>query len=338
VRRQTVLQIYGTPLRALGSLTPERGWALTEDRLLLTADGGARWRDATPEGLRILGVTFTDPQKGWAVGRPAPAGELAVARTTDGGLNWSIRPLPVDEGTLSAPVEAAYIDVPGEGVAWVTLRLQSGASFSLGRLFVTVDGGRTWSEREVPMGEPVTFLDTRRGWVTGGPAGDLFYRTRDGGRTWERQPLDIPTGGYPSVGRPYFENDREGWLPVLLGEGEARQVVLFTSRDGGRSWRRAPSVGRTTAISAEALSRADLASEAGIWASVGVDLPQGAVAVDFADDRHGWALVQRGRCEAKVQSEDRPSAAAGPVRCEQIWALLATEDGGASWREIALPE
>jgi photosystem II stability/assembly factor-like uncharacterized protein len=64
------------------------------------------------------------------------------------------------------------------------LKLSSGSSFSLGRLFATEDGGQAWEERQVPLGEPVHFKDVQNGWVAGGPTEDAFYQTLDGGLNW----------------------------------------------------------------------------------------------------------------------------------------------------------
>src|SRR5574337_1084029 len=62
----------GPDIEAGAMLDASDGWAVTGDRLWITADAGRTWRDATPPGglgtggfQRFLGASFVDPQHGW---------------------------------------------------------------------------------------------------------------------------------------------------------------------------------------------------------------------------------------------------------------------------------
>jgi photosystem II stability/assembly factor-like uncharacterized protein len=72
---------------------------------------------------------------------------------------------------------------------------------------------------------------------TGAPSLAVFFRSRDGGRTWERTPLEMPEF-CAGVNRPRMlalSVDPEDPLDVWAGVEEGG---LFRSRDGGDSWTR----------------------------------------------------------------------------------------------------
>ncbi len=167
-------------IQAAVLITPESGWVLRGGELLLTHNRGVSWDVITPEGVdQISGVDFSDPQTGW-LASPDENGEISIYQTVDGGQSWQASTLP----TSGLDVAAAYLEFVDGQNGWVTLKMVSGSSFSVGKLFATQDGGRTWEERVVPLGEPAQFTNPLQGWVAGGPADDQYYATRDGGYTW----------------------------------------------------------------------------------------------------------------------------------------------------------
>lgn len=179
--RTSDVQIYfDAQIRGMELLTPDSGWVLRGNQLLLTSDRGLTWDVITPKNVdQILGVEFIDPQQGWLVS-PNDKGELSVHQTVDGGQSWQAFTLP----TSALDVAAAYLEFIDGQTGWVTLKMVSGSSFSVGQLFATQDSGRTWEEQSIPLGEPVQFSDALQGWVSGGPAGDQYYATADGGYSW----------------------------------------------------------------------------------------------------------------------------------------------------------
>ena len=80
-------------------------------------------------------------------------------------------------------IESAYIQFIDPQTGWISFKLHSSSNFSFGRLLATVDGGSTWQERSLPLGEQVEFLDANHGWVKGGPLEET-YTTEDGGESW----------------------------------------------------------------------------------------------------------------------------------------------------------
>jgi photosystem II stability/assembly factor-like uncharacterized protein len=347
------LSVQGPALRAAGLLSPTQGWALVADRLLWTDDGGASWRDLSPplaSPYRILGVAFRAPMQAWLVIQALAAGQpgaLYVLRSQDGNA-WQSYPLPL--AVPQEAIEEAYLDLRTEAEAALVLKLPSGSSFSLGRLFVTQDGGRTWQERSSPLGEPVQFLDALDGWTAGGAPGDLLYHTADGGFTWQLQVLPIPPGSRAQVGLPASLPAGRLALPAALtGPDGHASLAWFISRDGGSSWSLESSLPLAREGGLGPLSPLGLARVGGLRAyppaeglppafsaaapQAGISLPEGASAVDFLDGQYGWALVQTGACQGQKQPD---SVNAQPLHCELRTQLLATADGGRTWREVTV--
>jgi photosystem II stability/assembly factor-like uncharacterized protein len=284
---------------------------------------------------------------------------LNVLRTSNGGELWDSTPLPLlPEEAYS--IAAAYPYFLDDKTGWIALKLQSGSNFSLGRLFATQDGGSTWEERSLPLGEPVRFIDASRGFVAGGPAGDELYRTQDGGITWEAQALpDLGEYEFDSIftGLPEFKNDGEGWLPVTMA-GEESHLAVLRSKDGGESWlldtvldldTAVPPAGalpfsltmagewRTAIPSPGPYNIASLARE--ILTPDGSGFSGNIVALDFSPDGSGWALVQEGTCSGDKTSVENITPTDGiPLTCRQQTRLIATGDGGLTWSEVRLPD
>jgi photosystem II stability/assembly factor-like uncharacterized protein len=364
---ETLAALTAPQLRDMDLISAEAGWALVGDRLLWTQDGGQSWQEITPPlgaSAEILGVKFLDARIGWLVQRALERdqiGELSLLRTQDGGVNWEALPSPVSTGGEALSIEAAQLDFIDAATGWLAVKLQSGSSFSLGRLWATQDGGHTWEERSLPLGEAVKFLDAERGWVAGGPEGDELYRTADGGRTWQRQELAPSEANVPGsrlVGLPDFVNEQDGLLPMTLSGEAGSAFVLYATNDGGESWsletrqdlepgsqpgNQLPfslaANGRWWAGAPETaqLYTASAPSERAMRLTP-AGLPEGVVVLDFASDQAGWALVQQGACQGyKAPAGEQTPPGAEPFRCTLNSNLMSTMDGGQTWEGVTFP-
>jgi photosystem II stability/assembly factor-like uncharacterized protein len=192
--------------------------------LFTTQDGGASWqRSATPPDLAgvVVGgpapvpqLVFTTALKGWAVTGALEGPDATTAnpggvvyRTTDGGTTWSAAPgLPASGMTLPT------FFGPDDGVV---LRDPQPPSTRKPVVFVTHDGGATWS----PVALPIAAVTTSKGgaslvgrfsavsptrWFLVDQT--KLYATTDGGRHWT-----------VTVGRPAFQ---------------ASSALFTSSRDG----------------------------------------------------------------------------------------------------------
>ncbi|MFH1636276.1 MAG: glycoside hydrolase domain-containing protein [Chloroflexota bacterium] len=348
-------------IRDMDLLSASAGWTLQGNRLLmLDDDGGNSWREITPnlgtEPIHILDVEFTDSLVAWLAlwqHNASPSKNLAMLRTEDGGRTWQTSPLPASrEGDM---IQAAHLNFIDHRTGWVVLELRTGSSFSAGRLFSTRDGGRTWDERSIPLGEPVAFVDDQRGWVAGGPSGDQLYRTSDGGLTWQPQELqNLPAGRF-FVDLPIFDNGQTGVLPLTVADPTNPRLILYTSDDGGDTWNLATSLDLDPGSEPGQPLPFSLVNDkwwaaypgnSGLHTSSGLDryamsipaagLPRGTLALDFVSGQTGWALVQDGTCQGdKIPPGQNPPPGFAPHQCALRTRLFMTDDGGHVWRDIS---
>lgn len=348
------IQSPDSQIRDMDLISTEAGWLIMGDRLLKTSDGGEHWLEITPDlgGGAILDVLFLDQVAGWLVAQqfnPGIGELVSLYRTTDGGVNWVANPLPVSAGGVAG----AYLEFVDNNTGWVVIKMGTGSSFRVGQLYATRDGGTTWEERSAPMGDDVVFVDENRGWMVGGPSGNLIYYTRDGGETWHSQDLpNLPVGGV-FIDQPVFETPQDGVLPVTILDQVQSRLGIYSTNDGGETWRQDRSInlspgyqpGDTLAFShfqgnwwaaVPAYSTLIYVQEQEQEpASLPADgIPAGVIELDFATQDFGWALVQDGRCYGDKISVGSTAGDTSPFYCSSNFQLFMTADGGLHWYEI----
>ena len=164
----------GSPIRFFSAI---RGELVTAHAVLVTSDGGRRWR--VGYGLAAPAVTgrsaIATAADLVAPGRTAVvwSGPGQLVATADGGRRWE----RVADGF---PGTGLQFVTPSDGWAW-----GDGAA-----LLHTIDGGRTWALLAPPWPtapetagmSALVFIDRTDGWAVR-PEG--LWRTGDGGRSWE---------------------------------------------------------------------------------------------------------------------------------------------------------
>jgi hypothetical protein len=229
-------------IRDAALLSPNDGWVLS-DRLLVTSDAGSTWRDVTPPA-RPQAAFFLDRQTAWTVAAPP---ELEVSYTLDGGQTWTSNPIAFDLEFYSGNASIHFAD---RDHGWLLLQLASGSNFSVGVLFATSDGGRTWRQMaEPPAAGRVRFTTPRDGTIVGGPAGTQIFLTHDAGLTWQESGMaSEETRGRDiarrhalrgAVTRESFTGAASGWMVVQQGvctgfkTGCTQSSRLLRTADGG---------------------------------------------------------------------------------------------------------
>jgi hypothetical protein len=215
---------------AFQQVAPGQGWILFDGKLYWTNNDGAAWTDITPPKADIEAVTFLDASRGSSqlLAIVSAVDGYALTVTSDSGAIWQTRVLNLPAlARVNAPIAKVFMGWRTDLHGWLVFKLATGSNFSRGVLFVTDDGGVTWAERTVPLGEPVTFADENNGWVTGGSAGNQTFGTHDGGISWE---------SVPENGDQLKVQNEAGWKKRESGECAenvcVREVQLLTRRDG----------------------------------------------------------------------------------------------------------
>ena len=182
-------------------LNENDGWIAGAGKVLTTTDAGAHWRDVTP-----------------------PA-----SKTLDGAPT-----LPIQSG--SGSVSAYFLD---RETAWVLTVDPNSSADSVAIVWLTADGGRTWSQGSFPRFDEynwpdragITFADRLHGWIAfvvadSIPSETYLLRTSDGGHTWSGGPAsDGPAG--PSI---LASSEQNLWT---VGGSRLELPVLYSSRDSG---------------------------------------------------------------------------------------------------------
>jgi len=359
----------GQPLKltTLRMLTPTTGWAIgfgrdsDLSRVLRTADGGATWKDVTPkEALTRSGAVFPfflDASHAWFINVEVGAGSrpgATVFRTSDGGATWQQGAPPqwvcsssqgcVGQGGYTQGL--TFVDAQ-HGWLWLGT-LQAGANtFDLYR---TADGGGRWEAVAskssllgiVPTGcsiLAVTFVTETTGWASGQcqAAGTAFYVTRDGGRTWQNQPLTVAAPGLFDrcscfIQAPVFTSPREGTL-MAFTTPTATPTLVYATHDGGDTW-----AVLTLPESARAPFAPVFINATDGWVVAVPEVAGGGPQPSLYATRDGgrhWTQLP--------PNESLTGAMLNFVTLDRGWALrlgiggrelLQTSDGGRSWRLV----
>jgi photosystem II stability/assembly factor-like uncharacterized protein len=154
----------------------------THDAIVKTVDGGAHWLDQpvpTPVGADgLYGISCPNARRCWAVGE---SGALA---TRNGGRTWWDQPMAGGFQAITCPSEQMCVAVNN--------------GWSVGSpIYLTLDGGRTWSGQKSPVAAPVftgVSCPTTSECVAVGsdPKGSVVLASFDGGHHWMAQRVPQP--------------------------------------------------------------------------------------------------------------------------------------------------
>jgi photosystem II stability/assembly factor-like uncharacterized protein len=232
--------IYGRldlDLNIIDFINEDIGWISTGPALLKTEDGGETWHYIyLDEDLSIGSIDFVSDTVGWALGSSVVLEAGIIARTRDGGITWVVKK------QLQSGLYPGGIYAVNDRVVFVVGRkyYQGGHPYNKGFILKTTDGGITWTETILYVGNDntyfhsVKFINRNLGIVLGtysanGPNPVVIYKTYDGGQTWEEQLV-------PEFSEIYdlqFINDSTGYF---LAYNENDEYILCETMDMCNSW------------------------------------------------------------------------------------------------------
>lgn len=289
---------YIPPVKRVVFTSSDEAWVLTGTGSLVTVSGSGQSKKATDAPTRIDGISFISPSQGWAV-------DLDWKVWRFDGVNWSYVGHDHDNG-LGVAGEPGLI-FADEKVGWAR---------TLGRLFVTENGGSTWNK----------VLDTELSDLLG-----LFV-------------LDSDTVFlYGRAGMVVQSNDRgQTWTDISLGIKQG--VDSFAcQRDGRECW--AASGREIAAISDDSVRRLDLPDVFGkiTISSISFNGTGGALLAGGIYGEHPVGRLFKtndgGQTWKKMEvpQDDRFEHVASFGNT--IWlasdtSIYRSSDGGASWAKV----
>jgi photosystem II stability/assembly factor-like uncharacterized protein len=295
------------------------------------------------KNLRV--VHFVDSMTGWAAGDSG-----AVYVTIDGGRGWKPQSLDSD-----ADISFIYFIDLNHG--WMLGKPGAKAGDENGgenTLFITTDGGRAWTRKPLPNVTSLHFTNAKTGWAVGKDS--TLLKTTDGGLEWYKvlgvEKLIGPrvdssnySFGFSDI---HFTDAKHGWL---IGNfyGRARGDIggVFTTSDGGATWRRVP-------LAIQTKNNSGLFTPGALDSAHFTDANTGSITGEMYDGerRYFFALHTRdgGRSWSLFRIPSRAThnsqfldpargwtaaflpRASGEETAVYDTTMLRTDNGGLSWR------
>jgi len=214
-----------------------------------------------PQPVWFQSLQMTSATSGWALVWSANPGVIAdnphilLARTTDGARTWSdVTPAAARPMLTTLNSYQALDPVDGDHAYLAVSRATSddGGPVSTTAVFVTADGGRSWTESAVfKTSAPavrLSFADASHGWLLLGPAFSgpgqpvtWLYQTSDSGLRWSPAATVAPPGNYGinnfcQPANLTFLTATTGWVSISC----RTQAEFLVTQDGGGSWAAQP--------------------------------------------------------------------------------------------------
>lgn len=288
-------------VNSIEMLAPGVGWTTTTDtnggvdRLFWTRDGGAHWRNITPnpftnseyrrlsdfssgdfQSERITSIFFLDTHRGWVLFCCGQSGSTEteddgmprydLAMTTDSGATWSIArvsiPAKIHDNVRDA--DGGQIQFADSLHGWMNLTTCEFTHTCLASMIATSNGGRTWRavEEDPPgLADPFSLVTPSLGWQ-----------------------VSIPNG----------------WV------GVDENAELYVTRDGSKNWKQV-SVPFPRKMLSSAFAKKSRPSAYYHDLPTFADSKHGFLPVTFMDENDGW---------------------------KSAVVLFETTDAGKSWKPI----
>ena len=339
-----------------------QGWGIggvnkASDHVFRTADGGQTWRDVTPpQPAPAAGVSFSgmgyflDADTAWvAYGYPADSAGmppfLLVWKTEDGGNKWTYGSIDtsVVSGEAFSPYYFTFTDTRH---GWLMVYLGAGMMHAYVALFMTNDGGVTWTDILDPytvndiQSFPKTgmvFVDSQTGWLTrdanGVDPSPHIFRTSDGGATWTRldlpAPADVPNLFDSYACGSYSPNAFSATSVTITlkcldnATYKTEKDYTYFTGDGGGTWQTHP------------LPAGYVFGEGVYFSSPQSGLALGRKIYQTSDAGKTWTFVQQVTWDGQfsfLKAAGTDLAWASGVNDQGETGLVTTQNGGKTWK------
>ena len=245
------------PAGTLDFVGPEDGWfslsggaggSSTMD-VFRTQDAGARWTQVVatsfmpapgqtsdiPLGCDKNPAVFGDAATGW-ITAACNGGSAFLYVSHDGGVSWRPQSLGNTYSEYGYTTSPPQFVSPSDGYM---IGIKGGSVSSAMVLFVTTDGGQSWSQWRTPETalDASEFISSTDGWLLMAPSdtsdhNSSLWVTHNAGQSWTDLGLNTELGGLNLD----FLTTQIGWAyPSEIQQPPSGPELLQTT-DGGRTW------------------------------------------------------------------------------------------------------
>ena len=269
-------------------------------------------------------IQFFDEKHGFVA-----TGDGLLRRTSDGGATW--------KGLSIPETKFSFIRFTDERRGLLMARVANGSAGQPDQLYATEDAGDSWRRLPNPpaSGWLISLRGTSEAWLaSGGPEPPRAYRSIDGGLSWQRS--EIPIDRVTTFAGPWTTSvillPGEGVLAWVFCECSSPNGFMFTSFDGGATWRFVPDTLHPGLLSRRVVAYQDdfhwwfieaktlyRSADAGqTWIKVSDQLPDWAFMPRAVDHNHGWAQIG--------------------ANVGNFYGLAITNDAGLHWNRVTIPK
>ncbi|MEM9301882.1 MAG: hypothetical protein AAGE01_07210 [Pseudomonadota bacterium] len=337
---------------------PATLWVATEAGLYRSGNAGSSWeRIRTRHGRYVSKTVAVHPQNPSVL--LTASSNVGFLRSDDGGDSWS----PVGTGFTGATIEAIYAgagtlfaqtsvglfrgddrgswteinepfddgEAEPDGIAFDRKDGDTVFGFDTSKLFRSTDGGRRWSEIDVPepsmaqmmrgnMDSPQfkSFVQDPKdpkvlyggSWSNDSP-GSAVFRTKNGGRKWE-----MAGNGLPNEDVSLLRSEKSGTLFAVIDD------IVYRTSNAGKTWSES-----NTGLPGEdledlivdpaATGHVFVASETGLFRST--------------DEGSSWSRIENGLAGDHVRAI---AAGEGRLYVGTYDGVFVSQDGGDSFEMI----
>lgn len=203
--------LVGNVWTAIDFVNPSDGWVAGNSRIMVTRNGGGRWRLQYHGRLALQGLRMENTRTGYAW---SPH-EILV--THNGGATWQAFRSPGANPTQLVPAAAHRVYLVASG-----------------HVYVSHDNGARWARVATPGSTSAIAMNGAGTGYAVSAGGPIIWKTMDGGRQWTRAlRFHEQTGGGGDVAMT------GGTVWAALGGGygmNQESYTIFRSTDGGAHW------------------------------------------------------------------------------------------------------
>lgn len=206
---------------------------LNDGFIARSVDGGNSWTSTTIAGnYKLYAIKLYDSSNGYAVGERGK-----IVRTSDAGQTWSA----ITSAGVSQHLYALYIANASD----IIICGQNGT------VLKTTNGGTSWKKLHVGLDVglySMAFISPQNGYIAGQQG--LVFSTTDAGETWKNL-----CGGIPdNINDVRFYTAEKGVAVSSVSKGGSQIGGIYTTTDGGVSWKKSISIPDTALRTLEVIS------------------------------------------------------------------------------------